>query len=132
MTTKHTAAAMCRACGKPLIGRRDKKYCDDYCRSRFNNRLNNVDEVPVKAINQVLRKNRQILHAVLLAVDKSTCRITGRQLQERGFNFHYFTHLYHTNKGDTYHYCYDYGYRVLEENWYMIVKIRKYPAIKKP
>ncbi len=28
----------CLTCGAPLIGRVDKKFCDDYCRSMYNNK----------------------------------------------------------------------------------------------
>jgi hypothetical protein len=38
-----------------------------------------------------------------MTVSESTLRVLG-------FNFEYFTHLYETKTGTTYHFCYEYGY----------------------
>jgi hypothetical protein len=32
-----TEIKKCLACNKTLRGRADKKFCDDYCRSNYNN-----------------------------------------------------------------------------------------------
>ena len=37
MTTQVADSKVCLACGKPLKGRIDKKFCDDYCRNNYNN-----------------------------------------------------------------------------------------------
>lgn len=56
----------CLACDKPLKGRLDKKFCDDYCRNNYNNRLNSDQSNYVRNVNNILRKNRRILEASIL------------------------------------------------------------------
>ena len=34
----------------------------------------------------------------------------------------YFKHTYTNKKGNTYFFCYDTGYLVLENDWYLLVK----------
>ncbi|GAB3196000.1 hypothetical protein ABID22_001685 [Pontibacter aydingkolensis] len=47
-------------------------------------------------------------------------------LQQAGFDFRHFTHLYRTSKGNTYHFCYDYGYLLLEDEKVLIVNWQPY------
>lgn len=119
----HTAPETknCMACGKPLKGRVDKKFCDDYCRNNYNNQLKLSDNGVVRHINNTLAKNRRILQTFLPA-DKETTKTTRDQLLVKGFSFNYLTHIYTTKVGKQYFYCYDYGYLPLENDWYLIVK----------
>jgi hypothetical protein len=43
------------------------------------------------------------------------------KLLNLGFSFNYFTHLYVTQKGNTYKFIYEYGYLPLENDFYMLV-----------
>ena len=99
---------LCLHCGNPLQGRTDKKFCDDHCRSYFNNKINSDLNATVRNINHILRKNRRIL-AALVPV-KGRAKICKSTLSEFGFNFYYFTHYHTTLKGSNYKICYDYGY----------------------
>ena len=56
---------VCRECGDVLQGRADKKFCDDQCRSNYNNKANNNDIAEVRSINSILRRNRRILGAAI-------------------------------------------------------------------
>ena len=51
----------CQECNLKLSGRKDQKFCSDYCRNTFNNRLNEDATNYVRRINNILRKNRRIL-----------------------------------------------------------------------
>ena len=57
----------CLACGKPLKGRVDKKFCDDYCRNNYNNqqKAKGSHSNFVRNINNTLLKNRKILESIL-------------------------------------------------------------------
>lgn len=44
------------------------------------------------------------------------------KLIEKGFQFKYHTHNYSAKNGNTYFYCYEYGYLQLENNRLLIVK----------
>jgi predicted nucleic acid-binding Zn ribbon protein len=111
----------CAACGKPLKGRADKRFCDDYCRNSYNNQLKAASNNLVRNINNALGKNRRILES-LLPEGEETAKAHKEKLQRLGFQFKYITHTYVTKTGKTYFYCYEYGYLPLENDWYLIVK----------
>ena len=108
----------CNECGQKLLGRKDQKFCSDYCRNTFNNRQNQDATKYVRRINNILRKNRRILEE-LNPNGKQT--VDGIRLAEEGFNFHYYTNVYETKKGAKYTFCYDQGYLKLEGDQYMLV-----------
>lgn len=113
----------CKECGQKLRGRKDQKFCSDYCRNTFNNRLNEDSNASMRRINNILRKNRRIL-AQLNPKGKIT--VDGISLAEEGFNFHYFTNVYRTLKGTEYYFCYDQGYLRMENDQYMLVQKQDY------
>jgi hypothetical protein len=103
--TRHFAA-----CGKPVKGRTDKKFCDDYCRNRFNNQLTQEAAAPVvKHINQVLKHNRGILQRLILP-SEAMGKCPRQRLVDAGYNFQYLTHRYTNKKGSVDQFCYEYGY----------------------
>lgn len=112
---------VCLKCKKPVKGRSDKKFCDDYCRAAYNNELKSAANNYIRNVNNALGKNRRILES-LLPDGESTAKASRDKLIEKGFQFKYHTHLYHTKTDKTYFYCYEYGYLPLENNWYLIVK----------
>ena len=109
----------CLDCSELIKGRADKKFCDDQCRSNFNNRLKVEKNDYVKEVNSILSKNRSILQK--LNPDGKT-KITREKLLGKGFSFAYFTHIYQTQKGNIYHFCYEYGYLKLESDDFLLVK----------
>jgi hypothetical protein len=111
----------CLLCSKVLKGRSDKKFCDDYCRAAYNNDLKSIANNYVRNVNNALGKNRRILEK-LLHEGKATTKASRDKLIEKGFQFKYHTHLYIAKNSNTYHYCYEYGYLPLENNWFLIVK----------
>lgn len=115
------AVKKCLACGKPLKGRSDKKFCDDYCRNVYNNQVKNVDKRIVRNINNALKKNRQILSG-LIETEQKTVKVNREKLANLGFKFKWHTHLYTNHKGATYYFCYDYGYLLTDDDWYLVVR----------
>jgi len=111
----------CLNCDKPLKGRNDKKFCDDFCRNNYNNQLKSIINDQVKDINNTLAKNRRILKG-LLPETEETVTVNKEKLQRLGFHFKYITQMYVTKTGKTYYYCYDHGYLPLENDWYLIVR----------
>lgn len=113
----------CLACSKPLKGRIDKKFCDDYCRNNYNNqqKAKGSHSNLVRNINNALLKNRKILESTL-PDGEETAKANKDKLMRLGFQFKYLTHTYTTKTGKTYFYCYDYGYLALDNDWYLIVK----------
>jgi hypothetical protein len=114
---------LCKECGQKLYGRKDQKFCSDYCRNTFNNRLNEDSTKYIRRINNILRKNRRIL-AALNPSGKVT--VDALTLAEEGFNFHYFTNTYTTKTGSVYFFCYEQGYLKLDNDRYMLVLKQDY------
>lgn len=113
----------CNECGAAINGRADRKFCSDGCRNSYNYRLNSDSTNYVRNINNVLRKNRRILQEFCPGEKIS---VKKDQLLFKGFNFNYFTNNYITKTGKTYHFCYEYGYLPLENDFYMIVLRQEY------
>lgn len=111
----------CLACNKPVKGRTDKKFCDDYCRNSYNNQLKATVNNTIRNINNALTKNRRILEG-LLPENEKMVKTTRERLLQQGFQFKYITHIYTNSKGNSYLFCYEYGYLALENGWYLIVK----------
>ena len=118
---QNPAPKTCAACGKPVRGRSDKKFCDDYCRNSYNNTMNSETTSLMRNINNILRRNRRILND-LLPSGEERVKHPRAKLNGLGFNFRHFTHIYTTRKGGIYHFCYEYGYLPLEGEWVLIVK----------
>jgi predicted nucleic acid-binding Zn ribbon protein len=110
----------CLACGKTVKGRSDKKFCDDYCRNQFNNHQKGESNQLVRNINNTLRRNRYILQSLI--PERGMIKVNRESLIQAGFSFKYHTHQYQNKKGNTYSFCYEYGYLPLDIDWYLIVK----------
>lgn len=121
MLTTQQILKGCKKCGKTLKGRSDKKFCDDYCRSSFNNELKSVSNNLVRNINNALARNRRILEN-LLPRDGQKAKVNREKLIQQGFQFRYFTHTSTNRKGNPCYYCYEYGYLPLENNWLLLLK----------
>lgn len=115
-----TEAKACLYCEKPLKGRTDKKYCDDYCRNAYNNSLKAPAYNQIRVINNQLNKNRRLLEEVLPPGEEMG-KTTRDRLLAKGFSFKYMTHTYSNKKGNVYFFCYDYGYLPLEADWILVV-----------
>ncbi len=113
----------CIECGDRLVGRQDKKFCSDNCRSQYNNRLNSDQSKFVRNINNVLRRNYRILQRLN---PQGKSKVSRDDLVALGFNFRYFTNEYVTKAGKVYRFCYNQGYLSLEENYFAIVERKDY------
>lgn len=110
----------CLECGKKLVGRADKKFCEDYCRNAYNNKINKDSKNLIRNINNRLRKNYRVLDSFTLTEGKT--KTTRTRLIDKGFDFEFITSNYTTKKGTNYFFVYDLGYLPLDNDYYMIVK----------
>lgn len=111
----------CLFCGEVLIGRSDKKYCDDNCRNNHHYQLRKDDNAIIKSVNACLIKNREILRS--LAANTRTM-VVKKELVDANFNFNVMTSIYRTRKGTEYMVLYDYAYRIVNEHEVLILKYR--------
>lgn len=114
----------CLQCGKPIVGRTDKKFCSEKCRSKYNYSTHATYNSFKSTVHELLRKNHDILAELN---PTGNCTVEASELQNRNFNFSFVTTIYRTNGGNVYWFCYDYGYRKLGKGkFYQLVKWQNY------
>lgn len=109
----------CIECGERIVGRSDKKFCNDYCRNAYNNKLDVGDKNLVRNTNNALKKNYKIL-CELNTTGKT--KVLKSTLIQKGFRFDLFTSIYTTKTGNQYFYCYNQGCLHLEQDQVLLVK----------
>jgi predicted nucleic acid-binding Zn ribbon protein len=140
------AERTCKDCGTPLgAGREDRLYCDEACKTNFNNRkkrenrkageteqeLSNAGapeqlSVPdyIIRIQDILLNNRRILEG--LCNPEKPRRVRLRDLLGKGFNKKFLTSVAEpTTSGRIYHFCFEYGYFHDDENGWVIIVLRE-------
>jgi len=109
----------CLECGDTVTGRIDKKFCSDYCRNSYNNKVDKDSKNLIRNINNRLKKNYKILSELNTSGKTKTSRT---KLYDKGFDFNFFTSIYTTKAGNVYYYVYDQGYLALENEWFLLIK----------
>jgi len=104
----------CLDCGDVIRGRTDKKFCSDQCRNNFNNKLNRDSNNFVRNVHGLLRKNRRILSDLYR---EGKIKIHMDALFALGYNFNFFTHIVESTDGKICRYCFEFGYRQLEDDF---------------
>ena len=108
----------CLECDEILLGRADQKFCNDQCRSTYNNKQSVESNYVIRIINRILRKN----YAILSTLNSGKKAIVNKSdLQKKGYRFDYYTGTYLNPKNHLYYYCYDQGFTELENNKVLMV-----------
>ena len=109
----------CQECGESFRGRIDKKFCSDYCRNTFNNKVNKESKNMIRNVNYRLRRN----YKTLSELNKTgKIKVTRVKMISSNFDFNVFTSIYTTKTGNTYYYVYDQGYLELENDYYLLIR----------
>lgn len=58
----------------------------------------------------------------ILGNNLSVAKVSKEQLLMNGFQWRYFTHQQVNNKGNLFTYCYDYGYRIINEQQAILIR----------
>lgn len=103
----------CPECGFVILGRADKVFCSDLCRTRYNNQKQKTQTGLIRKINQKLRKNWIILDGYR---SKNDPVVTRKLLLESGFDFSLFTSTVEGFDHPPINYCYDIGYYSVDKN----------------
>lgn len=106
-----SAAKLCEECNRPLAGRSDKRFCNDYCRNSNNNKKHASKSNCFRTTNRILRKNRDILDSFLVAQVK-TIMVPKYLLKLKGFQFNFHTRSNTSKNGAVRYYCYDRGFTI--------------------
>ena len=100
------------------MGRSDKKYCHDACRSQHFHQQHAEEREKIRAINIILRNNRRILKQYQASGGSILSRSA---LREQGFKFEFFTHVKDLKHGSRAYFCYDLAYVCEEEGKYRLI-----------
>lgn len=104
----------CLTCNKILLGRKDKKFCDPYCKSIYHyQKAQDGSGGFYTRVDKQLKTNRRILKYYNKA-GKATIR--ANILIEQGFNPKFFTHYWKNQRGDVYLFVYEFGFLSKTEN----------------
>jgi hypothetical protein len=98
----------CAECGADLHGRSDKKFCDDQCRSTFNNKTYAQDLRSVREVNRILLSNRRILKDLS---EECGAVVTWSLLMSKGFDPNYFTGVKKSINTELIVQCYEYSWQ---------------------
>ena len=131
MNNVYNISTGCLECTKKLTGRFDKKFCDDYCRNTYNNKVKRISERGIISVNSKIRKNRTILKT-LCPSGKATVR--KEVMVAMGYDFNYFSSIYHTKRG-VYYLCYEFGFCAIRERNIekaLIIQRQKYMTTYNP
>ncbi len=101
----------CKDCGVEVVGRSDKLFCSDACRSNYHNRRLAAEKKKIYKVDRILKRNRRVLQELSLETIKLNDK---EELSKRGFDFSYYTHSKKEN-GHSIYYCYDIGYKMRED-----------------
>jgi len=96
---------VCKECGEPLLGRSDKKFCDEQCRSAYHNHLRRTEFAHISKTNRTLLRNRKILSELLKS---GVNELSIRELIESGFIRNYIT-SYYVKDGKPVLLCYEFS-----------------------
>lgn len=117
----HVQARQCQCCSKTIRGRSDKKFCDDNCRNQFNNKIRGSENYHLRNINRILGRNRRILKE-LLPKGSEKVIISKRHLEFLQFHFCFYTHSHTNKKGNTFLFCYEFGYLTIAPDRVIVIR----------
>ena len=78
----------CPECNGPVAGRKDKRFCSNYCRVAFHNSRRDADPSDFLRIRDALLRNRGVLKTLYMKGVRAT---TVSELKSLQFSFKYFT-----------------------------------------
>jgi len=113
----------CLNCGAEIEGRRDKKFCDNYCKSQFHYEksvLGNGNRY--QQVLDQLKKNRRVLAKFNKA---GLAKVECTKLIDEGFDPSIFTNYWKNKKGEVYLFCFEYGF-LRKEGKYVLVEWQEY------
>ncbi|AEW00168.1 hypothetical protein Niako_3882 [Niastella koreensis GR20-10] len=112
----------CLRCQGPIKqGRADRKFCSEGCKNEYHNNQKAESRNEIIRIEKALKNNRRILKKVLGVKHEEI--VTRETLLKMGFEFTYHTHhVLSSYQKNEYTFCYNYGYRKIDEERLKVVK----------
>ncbi|MBI5541991.1 MAG: hypothetical protein HY951_18185 [Bacteroidia bacterium] len=120
----NVVASKCAECGKTLKGRLGQKFCNVYCKSAYHYKNSKLKESSIYVrVDTILKHNRRVLKQYNLS---GQSQVKEEVLINEGFNFDYYTTTWKAKNGNIYYFCYEFGYRNLEDGKYMLIMWQDY------
>ncbi|MEN0004739.1 MAG: hypothetical protein AAF798_11365 [Bacteroidota bacterium] len=110
----------CKVCDQPFRGRSDKIFCSIACKNAYHVELRRKTAKVVRQTDIILHRNRSILSELIGDVTHQQ-KISRTLLDEKKFNFNYFTGCYTNHHGKVYHYVYDFSWMIFSDQEVLIV-----------
>ena len=101
----------CPVCGSVLTGRSDKKFCDDGCRTTYNNRRWQQESEDIRKTHAILRRNRRILLSYSSSSD--SVLLNRDKLMASGFRPDFVTRIAVDPAGGLIRFYYEFGLKKL-------------------
>lgn len=111
---------LCPCCGRPVLGRSDKKFCGDACRSHYFRSQNEAFLVSIRQVDSILKRNRRILSRFWEKAGSGPVPV--HRLQEAGFAPQFCTQVMSDAQGRDWQVVYDLGFRQTEE-WVELIRL---------
>lgn len=111
----------CLMCKSILRGRPDKRFCSIICKSSYHRKLRQATTQATRIIDAILHRNRSILLEIL-GKRKTQIKVDRLSLDQKKFNFHYFTGRTINKQGKAYHHIYDFRYMQFSDNDILIIR----------
>ena len=118
---KQSPRRTCKECHGPVKGRSDKIFCSATCKAIYHADLKKITEVATASTDKVLHRNRSILFE-LMGENKKQIKIPRIVLDNKKFNFSYYTGSHVNVNGKTYYHVYDFGWMIFTDQEVLIVK----------
>ncbi|MDA8595598.1 MAG: hypothetical protein ACPGR7_06355 [Flavobacteriaceae bacterium] len=118
----------CAECGHKLVGRTDKKFCNDYCRNAFNNKRYRKEHHVKRQIQGVLNLNYGILKGI--CEQEAVTESSVQDLRSKGYQMQFFTNLSLTGEGEVLRQCFDMGLLTKENGQLYVINMKKKPNLR--
>ena len=115
----------CKMCKKVVRGRSDKIFCSISCKSIYHNKLKSVNQTITQEIDKILHRNRAILLEVL-GKTRTSKQILKIELDQRMFNYSYYTATHLNKKGKRVYLLYDFTYFIFTDQNILITRNHRF------
>lgn len=112
---------ICKICKKAIIGRTDKVFCSQNCKSFYHRKLRAFVQKNTFDIDSILHRNRAILQEVL-GKRLSQIKVKRIEMSKRNFHFKYHTHFHINKSGKMYHHVYDIAWMEFSDDEVLILR----------
>jgi predicted nucleic acid-binding Zn ribbon protein len=109
----------CKMCPNKIIGRSDKIFCSDKCKTSYHEKLAKVTQRVTLKIDKILHRNRSILLEILGKTIQSK-KVPRQILDTKKFNWTYITHYHVNSQSKTVHYVYDFSWMIFSDQEVLI------------